>query len=72
MTNMVRSEGEAALATVEASLTLALLGQVLWEEGNDHAWLPVSVGTTGPRLGWARVGIVHSPLSPPSQVFRGN
>ena len=34
---------EAGLATVEASLTLASLGQGPHEEGGGHAWLPAYV-----------------------------
>ena len=63
--------GEAGLATREASLTLASLGRVPWEEGIGHAWLLAYVGTMGPRLGLALGALVHSSLSPASQVLRG-
>ena len=44
--------GEACIATVEASLTLASLGQGPHEEGGGHAWLPAYVGDwVWPRLG---------------------
>ena len=41
------------------------LGSLSWEEGSGHAGLLAYVWTMGPRLSLARVGLVHSPLSPP-------
>ena len=59
--------GEAGLATGEASLTLASLGIVPWEEGSGHdCLLPLSCLTSqaGQGLGLVRVGLVHSSLQP--------
>ena len=61
MVSQTDKKGEACLATV-ASLTLASMRQGPHEEGGGHAWLPAYVGTTWPRLGLARVGLVHSQL----------
>ena len=43
--------GEAGLAIGEASLTLALLGRVPWEDGVRHAWL-MQHATDGAGIGF--------------------
>ena len=62
-------KGEAALATGEASLTLALQGRVPWEDGVGHAGL-MQRATDGVGIGFGTgcaSALVHSPNLPYSK-----